>query len=234
MNKSSLILLKRKFKKLGCENKYLCFVFKKLGILKYFGFPDGPVIRKAPACDYIFIRLHRVAGTSTAAALDIEKQHFTSREAINAIGKKAWDETFKFAMVRNPFSKLVSTYNHFPKNDRFQMKSNPIPFDVWIKKLFGDKKDPMYYFSVKFFQPQFDWLKDDNDKISLDRIVRHENLTEEFNQVLSAIGVNTRIPHLNQSKKVDYRNYYNEESYDLVKQWHKKDLDAFGYTFDNG
>lgn len=231
-----LIILRRKLKKFANENQLTYLFLKNLGLLPLFGFPSDTPLLNGPNCSYIYIRLHRVGGTSTATALGIESQklHFTSKEAMNVVGKKNWDNAYKFAFVRNPFSKLVSTYNHFPKNDRFQMKSNPIPFDDWIDKLFGERKDPNYYFSVKFFQAQSDWLKGHDNKISLNKVAKHENIQEEFAEILSTIGIDAPLPHLNSSKKVDYRSYYSDKSYNLVKRWHQEDLDNFGYNFDNG
>lgn len=198
------------------------------------GFPAKTPLLRAPNCDFIYIRMHRVGGTSTAMALGVDKIHFTAKEAINCVGLSVWNSTFKFAFVRNPFAKAVSTYNHFPKNDRFQMRSKPIAFDEWIKKIYGNKRDAKYYFSASFFQSQSDWLKDHQGVISLNKIVRLENIEEDFPEILEMLGIEAPIPHVNSSKKVDYRSYYTEESYDLVRNWHQEDLDNFSYTFDNG
>lgn len=234
MMSTNLILFKRKFKKFANENNGTYKLLKFSGLLHLFAFPEGSPLCIGPNCKFIYIRLHRVGGTSTADALGIEKLHFTSKEAINVVGKKCWNDVYKFAFVRNPFAKMVSTYNHFPRNDRFQMKSNTITFEDWVERLFSEKKDPKYYFSVKFFQPQSDWLKDHDGNISIDKVGRHENIREEFKEILDIIGLEVPLPHLNSSKKVDYRSYYNERSFDLVKNWHQEDLDNFGYSFDDG
>lgn len=229
-----VILLKRRFKKFAREDRNLFLFLKYSGLLHKFGFPEKSPLISGPNCDFIYIRLHRVGGTSIAMALGVDKIHYTSKEAINYVGKQVWDSVYKFACVRNPFAKAVSTFNHFPKNDRFQMKSKPISFEEWIKCTYGNPKDPKYYFSVSFFQSQTDWLKDHDNKISLNKIAKLENIQDDFTEIIKTLGVDVPIPHLNSSKKADYRTYYNNETYDIVKSWHLEDLDNFGYTFDNG
>lgn len=187
---------------------------------------------------FIFIRLHKVGGTSIADALGLDKVHHTCKEAIELVGRRNWDNCYTFAFVRNPFSKIVSSYNYFTikyftiKNYP-SMKDKPISFDEWVRKTYGPEKDPFYY-TVKWFQPQIEWLKDKNNKITLNKIGKLENIEEDFKEIMEKIGITAPIPHLNQTKKTDYRKYYNEETYDIVKAWHQEDLDTFGYTFDNG
>lgn len=231
---NNLLLSWRTFKKFARENTGFFLVLKFSGLLPLFAFPEKSPLLSAPNCEFIYLRLHRVGGTSTAMALGVDKIHCSAKEAINCVGRPVWDSTYKFAFVRNPFAKAVSTYNHFPKNDRFQMKSNPITFDDWISRIYGPKKDAKYYFSASFFQSQSDWLKDHQGVISLDKIAKLENIEEDFADILEKLGLQAPIPHVNGSKIVDYRTYYTEKSYELVRNWHQEDLNNFGYTFDNG
>lgn len=233
MNTNKWIILKKQFKKFAREEPAFFRVLKYCGLLKKFGFPLRSPLLSAPNCDFIFIRLHRVGGTSSAMALGVDKIHCTTKEAINCVGKDVWTVAYKFAFVRNPFSKAVSTYNHFSRYNRQHMKDVPISFHDWINKVYGRNKDPEYYFSAHFFQSQSDWLKDHNGIISLDKIGKLENMENDFTEILNVLGFSSPIPHVNNSKKADYRTYYDNESYEVVKSWHQEDLDNFGYTFDN-
>lgn len=183
--------------------------------------------------EFIFIRLHKVGGTSVADALGLEKRHHTAKDAINMVGRKNWEKSYTFAFVRNPFPKIVSSYNYFTMKNYHSMRDKPISFENWVRKNYGNDKDPFYY-TVKWFQPQVEWLKDDKDEISLDKIGRFENLEDDFREISSHLGVDVPIPHLNKSKKADYRTYYNTVTYDIVRSWHHEDLITFGYNFENG
>ncbi len=196
--------------------------------------PHLPIF-PCPNGKYIFIRLHKVGGTSIANALGIQgKAHFTTKEAIKNIGSYHWRVNYKFAFVRNPFSKMVSAYNYFTLTNRYEMGDSPIPFKSWISKTLGNEKDPAYFFSHRWFQQQCDWLKDFDGLITLDKIGRFENIHNDFEEISSRLGFSSPLPHLNKSKKTDYRSFYDQETYDIVRVWHKDDLEYFGYTFDNG
>lgn len=205
-----------------------------LNCLVNFVDPHLPIFR-CPNGKFIFIRLHKVGGTSVANALGIKgKAHFTTKEAIKNIGSYHWKNNYKFAFVRNPFSKMVSAYNYFTLSNRYSMGENPIPFKEWIKKTLGKEKELQYFFSHRWFQQQCDWLKDSNGMITLNKIGRFENIHDDFQEISSILGFNSPLPHLNKSKKADYRTFYDDESFEIVRAWHEDDLSYFGYTFDNG
>ena len=202
--------------------------------VKYIYPPKNRPIIKAPNTDYIFICLHKVGGSSICKALGLPKRYHTAHEYIKWIGNINWQKVYKFSFVRNPFAKIVSSYNYFTEQNRCTMGENPISFENWVKKTYGSEKDPLYYFSEKWFQPQVGWLKDPKGEISLDKIGKLENMEMDFAEICNKIGIEVSIPHINSSKNVDYRTYYNEQTFDIVKNWHQEDLDTFGYNFDNG
>ena len=191
-----------------------------------------PPLYKGPKCRFIFIRMHKVGGTSLSHVFGTSKDHYTSKEAIARIGKFNWNRHFKFAFVRNPFAKVVSAYNYFSEQNRYDMGVNPISFEDWVKKTYGPDKDPKYYFSERWFQSQSDWLKDDKGVISIDVIGKCENLSEDCRKITEIVGIDAPVPHLNKSKKTDYRRYYNETTYNIVKDWHREDMERFAYAFD--
>ena len=47
------------------------------------------------------------------------------------------------------------------------------------------------------------------------------------------LGKKATLPHLKETKQVDYRNVYTAEGADIVAQWFAKDIEQFGYTFDD-
>ena len=208
---------------------------KPVYLINNYIFPNkDPLVYYGLRGKFIFIRLHKVGGTSIADALGIRKFHYTTKEAIQLVGQRNWDRCYTFAFVRNPFTKVVSAYKYFTLKNRQSMADKPISFDDWVSKTYGDDKDPFYYYSERWFQSQSDWLKDKQGKISLNKIGKLENITEDFAEISGKIGISAPIPHLNKSGKADYRKFYTEASYEAVRKWHQEDLDNFGYNFDNG
>lgn len=227
--------IKRSIKKQLFKHKLIRDTYSYLSVHPYYTFYSrNSTLLFGKMGRFIFIRLHKVGGTSIADALGLEKRHLTCREAIELVGRQDWDRCYTFAFVRNPFAKIVSSYNYFTMKNYHSMRDKPLSFESWVSKTYGPEKDPFYYASEKWFQPQMGWLKDDRNEISLDKIGRFENLETDFREISRHLGIDVPVPHLNKSKKVDYRTFYNDNTYEIVRSWHQEDLDYFGYTFENG
>jgi chondroitin 4-sulfotransferase 11 len=181
---------------------------------------------------FVFIHINKTAGTSIGNAIGLPiKHHQTAREVIARIGRDKWDKAYKFTLVRNPWDKVVSHYEYRRKRNKTALASNEIPFREWVRKTYGQDKDPFYYNNPKAFQPQVEWLKDDDGKITIDFIGKFESINEDFRQIRNAIGIDAELPHLNASKRSGYRHYYDDESREIVSKWFQEDIELFGYHF---
>lgn len=109
---------------------------------------------------YLFVHIHKTAGTSIANALDKyicwndvvlggtpfgEKiqdpykerfnlhKHSTANEIREVIGNEIWDSLFKFTFVRHPYSRVVSLYTFIEARAREFLKKNisVAPFFNW-------------------------------------------------------------------------------------------------------
>jgi len=147
------------------------------------------------------------------------------------IGKDKWNKAYRFTLVRNPWDKVVSHYEYRRKRNKTEVASLGISFSEWVKKTYGPEKDPLYYNNPKAFQPQVEWLKDDEGNMTIDFIGKFETINEDFNQIKSAIGLEAELPHLNASKRADYHSYYDDETREIVANWFREDIEAFGYRF---
>ncbi|MCW8925713.1 MAG: hypothetical protein OQJ84_05595, partial [Xanthomonadales bacterium] len=88
-----------------------------------------------------------------------------------------------------------------------------------------------YYNNPRSFQPQVEWLKDTDGRVSMDYIIRFESINEGFSHVSAKIGLDTELPHLNASKRVDYREYYDGRTREIVARWFAEDIEVFAYEF---
>jgi hypothetical protein len=193
---------------------------------------DSP-LRTGPNGTFVFIHINKNAGTSIGHAIGLpKKQHLTVKEVIEMIGRAQWERAFRFTIVRNPWDKVVSHYNHRIKTNQTGLKDNPIPFKQWAAATYGAVKDPRYYDQPKMFQPQVEWLRDPEGRIELDLIGRFENLGDTFRRIAERIGVKVELPHLNRCERSDYRTFYDEETASVVGDWFKEDISRFDYTFD--
>ena len=189
-------------------------------------------LRQGKNGPFIFIHINKTAGTSIGQAIGLPvKHHLMATEVMEQIGMDAWNQAFKFTVVRNPWDKVVSHYEYRRKKNKTEIASRDVPFSEWVFKTYGPNKDTFYYNNPRSFQPQVEWLKDTDGVVSMDYIIRFESINEGFEQVCDAIGLDVELPHLNASKRVDYRSYYNAETRAIVAQWFREDIQAFGYEF---
>lgn len=134
-----------------------------------------------------------------------------------------WGNYFKFTIERNSWDKVVSTY-HWQKKQIPNMKHNDFTSYILNGKKMWDKKD---------------WnLYTNNDKICVDKIIRFENINEEFRSICKYL----EIPYNNELEKNlklkgnirpkdNYKNYYNEETKQIIKNVFSNEINYFQYTF---
>lgn len=193
-----------------------------------------PIVSKAPKQKYIFIHINKTGGTSINKALGLKgRRHFTVSEIIQKIGKNKVSSCFVFVVVRNPWAKVVSHYNYRIKTNQTSMRDNSISFTKWVQQTYGPKKNRFYYNNPKMFLPQSEWIKDENGNILIDKIIRFENLNDDFLEMTKFLGFkNISLPKINKTKKVDYRDYYNDRTKKIIEEWFSEDIRLFNYSFD--
>ena len=195
-------------------------IFKdKIGSIKYRSYDK-----------FIFIHINKTGGSSVEKALNLPHKHETALEKIAEIGRDSWDKRLTFTIVRNPWDRVVSHYFYRVKTNQTGLRDKPIEFKEWVKRTYGNQ-DAFYYDQPKMFMPQIKWIADENDRIIVDEIVHFENLNSEFNNVLEKIGRNATLPHLKKSSRGNYREYYDQEIIEIVRNWFEQDIERFGYSF---
>lgn len=160
------------------------------------------------------------------------------------IKEKGFDdnEFFKFSIIRNPWSRAVSFYNHvkYKEYDYFVNKLNSVEFPNYIKdsrqltfKEFVFKRFKHDFNSEVVTKPYMCLYKE----FSLDYIIRLEHLKQDFSSIRDRLHIdsNIDIPHLHNSDKyverVDYKQYYDEETKNFIETLFKWDIETFDYTF---
>ena len=61
---------------------------------------------------------------------------------------------------------------------------------------------------------------------------RYENLIDDYKKMLKDVDCKTiPLPHYHKSDREKYRNYYNNKTKEIIKEFYKKDIEEFGYEF---
>ena len=148
--------------------------------------------------------------------------------------KKEYKKYFKYAIVRNPYDRLVSCWKnktskkHAAKHkDIFtKTKSSGITFKKFVLMF-----DEGYFSEENYYDrhllPQVDFIIDD-----IDYIGKVENLQKDFDTVCEKVGMNKfTLPHTNRTEHKHYREYYDKETRKIVDKIYSRDIDLFDYRF---
>jgi hypothetical protein len=184
--------------------------------------------------------------------------HLTAAEYVELkyIPQSIFDEYFSFAVIRNPWARVVSTYRYFRTQVPFSyFAGTMLPNDLWNR---------LYY----FVRPQVELVCDDQRNVMVDRLIRFERLEAEFFEVCDTVGLPRDLPHVNASagreghrylrvrarqigravRRRDprlavhafgekdhhdhYTEYYDDATRQIVANLYRDDIEAFSYSFE--
>lgn len=139
-----------------------------------------------------------------------------------------WDNYYKFAFVRNPFDWQVSHYHYILGN------SDHLHHEEIVKC--GSFKEYLKHECEKRLisspNPMTHYVSDREGKVIVDKIGKLEELNRELGVIARQIGIEIAIQHMNKSAHRDFRSYYDTDSADLVREYHRKDFENFNYSMD--
>jgi len=201
----------------------------------------------------VFVHISKNAGTSIINTAGTSIRVAGHRTAEAWVAENGQGSPI-FAVVRNPFDRVVSEYfyrrNRFLKGEKNPHLSNlEKPFDKWVVSTYQDGEYRSRHFfethgvpyngfnmigdCLIWFLPQTLWINDKNGKPLVDDILRYETLSDDWNQFSKKHELHRALTQHNVSKrKRDYRPYYSPYSRDIVQTYFRADFEAFDYTFD--
>jgi len=182
-----------------------------------------------------FIHIEKSGGTSVTRYLVHNNIDFLLGKNTKRVKKHSHasmfenEDSFKFCMVRNPYTRLVSFYNytakkifncsfeHFVKNHLFDLEKSQSPQTM---KIYKPIKDRLLANNIKELEDCFDW-----NTCLVDKIFYLENLQEFYNFV----GIQEPLPQENKSTYDDPMSYYTQELKEIVADHFRKDFEILEY-----
>jgi hypothetical protein len=136
-----------------------------------------------------------------------------------------WKRLFKFAFVRNPWDLVLSRYFHIriSKGQEYGRED----FSEWVKTYPRERRK-------KFLKNRQCLYICMWGKIALDFVGRFEDLQRDFSCVCERIGIPATCLERHNAQFRDfvgYRDYYDDESREIIGRLFKKDIELFGYEF---
>ena len=171
-------------------------------------------------------------------------KHGSLEMHIDKIKEKGFglNDFFKFSIIRNPWSRAVSFYNHV-KHMEYEHHINKFPCVEIPNYIKDSRKMDFKEFAFKYYTRRFNsdvatkiymFYK---DKFALDYVVRIEHIKNDLSFIKNhhKIELSDDIPHLNNSDKYvnrkHYRNYYDEETKNFIETLFKWDIETFNYIY---
>ena len=213
-------------------NNFLIDRIKKKVIEQRF----DPYINHANEHKTIFIHVPKTGGHSICKVCFKKKpQKHIPWFRYYEKSQSKYNKFFKFAVVRNPWDRLVSAF--FYQKQGGVSKKSKIWAEEYLKKyntfeefvLQGFENENIIRHS--HFKLQSYWICDENQKIMIDYLARLETLDEDFLFISNKLGCKSKLPKLNTSKRKHYRNYYNQTTQKIVSKIYESDIKLFGYKF---
>lgn len=199
----------------------------------------------------IFVHIPKCAGESISFAVDcftskfdkergIWVQHATAEEIRKYYStKNQWNNYFKFAVVRNPFDRIFSSFNWFYRFEKKSKLKTKLRFKMYVlrKNQYTALLDPnlIHDFRNKYHhvKPSYEYIYDKNDNLLVDYVCKLENINKDWKNMCKKINIPIKLAHRNigRCNKENYRKYYDEEMIEFIKKNYKKDLEIFKYKF---
>jgi len=178
---------------------------------------------------FVYFVTPKCATRSILAVLESQTK-ITLKEGYRPFNKK-WDNYFKFAIVRNPWDRLLSC---------FLDKTKKCVGSKWELPDYSKYKQSSFKTFVRKISSTN--LKTCNNHHRLqavlvpysecDFIGRFENLQEDFNIICDKIGLpKQKLAHQNKTNHKHYTQYYDDETRELVAKMYALDIKVFGYEF---
>lgn len=179
---------------------------------------------------FCFIHINKNAGTSISKAVGLyHRMHFTVRDAIDNSSEQLYHSCFKFTVVRNPYTRIISMYNYAFKMNEAHIKRDNLSFEDWVLKTFKEKNE-QYFFSKKILGTQTNYLINYHNKIDLDLIIKFEDLKGGYQILKEKLSLKEDLPNLNKTEKEPLSNKIkNDKILEIINNYFKEDFENFNY-----
>jgi hypothetical protein len=211
----------------------------------------------SPGRNYIFVHIPKTGGTSLALALegraraddimmgDTPKavkrrkrlkdvraagrlwKHSTLADIDGLVAPEFVQGAFVFAMVRNPWDRMVSYY-HWLGEQRFDhpavQLARELEFDAFLRAPHTQRTLSNH--------PYADYMVDAAGVERASLYIRLEHFETDADPLWAHLGFRLELPHENASdRQGDYRPYYSDATAELVGSLCQRDITQFQYSF---
>jgi hypothetical protein len=185
----------------------------------------------------IFVHLPKTAGTSISKALGLPVFRHVPADDYLIANPKKFAQFFKFAFVRNPYDRLLSSYSFLKKggmnsDDRQFAQTYVMFFESFEHFLIDGFASCPEIRAWIHFRPQATFICNASGGNQMDFTGRFESIAEDYAEVAARLGKCSELPVTNRSERGDYREAYTPAMIEIARRFYAIDLENFGYGFD--
>lgn len=147
------------------------------------------------------------------------------------ISKKLWDKYYKFAIVRNPWDRVVSEFHWRHTLPTRRPSTDFKEFINYCESRIKDTRNRNQDIYWTHAQSQKSYVTDKTGNVMLDEIFRFEKLSEAVSIISSKLNIPLNMKKYNTSKHKQYQKYYNDETKEMVNKLYREDIEMFDYKF---
>ena len=150
--------------------------------------------------------------------------HTSAELARKRVGEETFERYHKFCVVRNPWDRAVSQFFFEKYGEGMPGLPEDLAFSDYLTTLPDTKLSDSWLYTI-------------GGSLAVDRVLRYENLAEEWSNLLLSFGFDymdlPRAKSENRRTKKHYSHFYDEVSLNRVNEICKWEISNFGYTFEN-
>ncbi|MDX8400331.1 MAG: sulfotransferase family 2 domain-containing protein [Gallionellaceae bacterium] len=170
---------------------------------------------------FLFIHVQRTGGSSLISHFynmmnndGSNYFHHTSLSYFQRKEAEAYNSSFRFTFVRNPWDRFASWYALL-KNGSMAERFGSFEEELLKVTVHAHNTPKLSRFPIS----QLELLKDNEGKVSMNFIGRYENYQQDVTHVLKHLDIpHEGVEHLNGAKQKHYSSFYTSSTRDIVAE----------------
>ncbi len=176
--------------------------------------PDDIVTRISPADEELRVAAGGVPPQNTETSPS-SYAHMGARRVIKVIGRETWDDYFTFAVERNPYDVVASSWRYSARRPSFTKS-----FAEFVRT---PRRLDRLALNERLYRM--------GGEVIVDRVYRYEELPAAVADLSSRLGLELDLPHAKQGNGPHYRELYGPGDAEIVAERFKRTIREFGYEF---